>query len=204
MTKEQLSTTRASASNTVDQTIQFKKPSKHRSASQSKQVNRHDELPRSKSILRKKSLGRSQRESVPNDQGLHHQLSSRSSFSSEDVESSHTIINELPESNYISTEKNNNAEYNPNQATTYDPKTYPVAWLLLFLVVVLRAAIAIFGNTFSPIPSVTAEFMGVSLSSINWLYNTMSICYIIASFFTSWLYQAIGVKWSVSSWIFNI
>lgn len=77
-------------------------------------------------------------------------------------------------------------------------KTYPIAWLLLFFIVAIRAAVAIFANTFSPIPSVTADFMGISLSNINWLYNTMAICYIVASFFTSYLYQKIGVKWSVS------
>lgn len=78
-------------------------------------------------------------------------------------------------------------------------KTYPIAWLLLFAVVAIRAAVAIFSNTFSPVPSVTADFMGISLSSVNWLYNTTVICYIIASFLTSYIYQKIGVKWSVSN-----
>ncbi|OBZ87267.1 Major facilitator superfamily domain-containing protein 7-a [Choanephora cucurbitarum] len=84
-----------------------------------------------------------------------------------------------------------------NNDFDYELKTYPIAWLLLFCIVAIRAAVAIFSNTFSPIPSVTAEFMGISLSSINWLYNIQAICYIVASCFTSYLYQKLGVKWSL-------
>lgn len=110
---------------------------------------------------------------------------------SDDVGSSHTVIAESI--------CNNDLEKNTTRyTTTPDLKTYPVAWLLLFFIVCLRAAVSIFGNTFSPIPQVTADFMGISLSSINWLYNIMSICYIVASFFTSYLYKKIGIKWSVS------
>ncbi|GAA5805451.1 major facilitator superfamily domain-containing protein [Helicostylum pulchrum] len=205
MTAEQVSP-RASFSSIVDQSIQFNTLNIHRDSNQTNNSqNRQDELPRSKSILKKKSVIQNQQENIPMGHEDHHQLGSRSSLSSEDVESGHTVINELPEGSYNLKEKSNvlNAEYHPshaitsNEPATSELKTYPIAWLLLFFVVVLRAAIAIFGNTFSPIPTVTAEFMGVSLSNINWLYNAMSICYIIASFFTSWLYQAIGVKWSL-------
>ncbi|CAO0792691.1 unnamed protein product [Mucor circinelloides] len=135
----------------------------------------------------------------------------------EDVESSHTVINgsshtvySLPEHDMINkAATSSKAEADPNQYTTIidstttatsalpELRTYPIAWVLLFFIVLIRAAVAIFGNTFSPIPSVTADFMGISLSSINWLYNTMAICYIVASFFTSYLYKKIGVKWSL-------
>jgi MFS family permease len=109
---------------------------------------------------------------------------------SDDVGSSHTVIAESI--------CNNDLEKNTTRYTAApDLKTYPVAWLLLFFIVCLRAAVSIFGNTFSPIPQVTADFMGISLSSINWLYNIMSICYIVASFFTSYLYKKIGIKWSL-------
>jgi hypothetical protein len=85
---------------------------------------------------------------------------------------------------------------NSQEETEY--KTYPVAWVLLFFMVILRSAIAIYNNTFSPIPTVTAEFLGISLSKINWLYNVMGLAYVTTSFFTSWLYQKAGIKWSVS------
>lgn len=146
-------------------------------------------------------------EERPNEQ----QMSSGSSFSSESLESSHTVINDSTTHIDYNNEKRNdtmtlNAEGHPvslvvtgrSTKTRPELKTYPIAWVILFFVVLLRASVAIFGNTFSPIPTVTADYMGISLSSINWIYNTMSICYIVASFFTSYLYQLIGVKWSVS------
>ncbi|KAI8051365.1 major facilitator superfamily domain-containing protein [Gilbertella persicaria] len=131
-----------------------------------------------------------------------HTLSIHSGTSaSEGCESNHTVIEESSANEY---KKGKNTEENntelvptPTHSSDYELKTYPIAWLLLFFIVLLRAAVAIFGNTFSPIPSVTAEFMGISLSSINWIYNIMSICYIVASCFTSYLYQKIGVKWSL-------
>ncbi|KAF1806907.1 major facilitator superfamily domain-containing protein [Mucor lusitanicus] len=147
---------------------------------------------------------------------------SPSSSISEDIESSHTVINgssqtvySLPDHDTMhKATTSGKAEADPNHYTTIidssttattataasalpEPKTYPIAWVLLFFIVLIRAAVAIFANTFSPIPSVTADFMGISLSSINWLYNTMAICYIVASFFTSYLYKKIGVKWSL-------
>ncbi|GAN06656.1 cell surface receptor major facilitator superfamily transporter transporter [Mucor ambiguus] len=146
---------------------------------------------------------------------------SPSSSISGDIESSHTVINGSSQTVYSlpahdtmhKTTASGKAEADPNHHTAIidssataaastlasalpEPKTYPIAWLLLFFIVLIRAAVAIFANTFSPIPSVTADFMGISLSSINWLYNTMAICYIVASFFTSYLYKSIGVKWS--------
>jgi hypothetical protein len=146
-------------------------------------------------------------------------VSSDSSIST-GIESSHTITNDLSHT-IFSIDKSNDlkgarrtqdtimtkAEPIPNlitQSMSPELKTYPIAWLLLFFIVAIRAAVAIFANTFSPIPSVTADFMGISLSSINWLYNTMAICYIVASFFTSYLYQKIGVKWSVSFYVNSV
>jgi hypothetical protein len=202
--------TRNSVGSTIEQHIQYPYYNNHHSSHQAKNnpSNKHDgELPRSKSILRKKHNLQPQYNNRPIDNNRYEHHSLKSSFSSEDLQSSHTVVNESPQSGYNFKEKSNvmpNAERHPNQVVTNTEsiipklKTYPIAWVLLFLIVVLRAAIAIFGNTFSPIPSVTAEFMGISLSSINWIYNVMAICYIIASFFTSWLYQTIGVKWSVS------
>ncbi|CAO3611532.1 unnamed protein product [Mucor fragilis] len=129
-------------------------------------------------------------------------LSPSSSSISDDIESSHTVINgssqtvySLPDHDTMhKATTSGKAEVDPNHYTTIidsstettaassalpELKTYPIAWVLF------------------PIPSVTADFMGISLSSINWLYNTMAICYIVASFFTSYLYKLIGVKWSL-------
>lgn len=82
------------------------------------------------------------------------------------------------------------------------PKTYPQAWLALFLLVVLRTAISVFQFTYSVVPSVTSEFFHISLTAVNWLANVQSLMYVIMSFGTGWLFQRLGVKRSVSFSLF--
>lgn len=81
--------------------------------------------------------------------------------------------------------------------TAYELKTYPQAWIALFLLVCLRAGSAVFQYTFAPIPAVTAEYFGVSLSAINWLSNIQGLIYVFLSFFTGWIFEKLGVKKSV-------
>ncbi|KAG1374553.1 hypothetical protein G6F61_009228 [Rhizopus arrhizus] len=119
---------------------------------------------------------------------------SRRSSRSDGVGSGHTIINDPAAYQTKPGDIRYPTEHDPN---AFELKTYPTAWIVLSLVVLLRTAVAIFGSTFSPIPKVIAEFLGVSLSEINWLYNIMGMTYIIISCGTSWLYEAIGVKWSL-------
>lgn len=77
-------------------------------------------------------------------------------------------------------------------------RTYPIAWVALFFLVILRSAVSIFQNTFNPIPNVIASYLNVNLTAINWLYNIMSIVYIVISFGTGWAFETLGVKKSVS------
>ncbi|KAG2173309.1 hypothetical protein INT43_004683 [Umbelopsis isabellina] len=81
--------------------------------------------------------------------------------------------------------------------TAYELKTYPQAWIALFLLVCLRAGSAVFQYTFAPIPAVTAEYFGVSLSAINWLSNIQGLIYVFLSFFTGWIFEKLGVKKSL-------
>ncbi|KAH8552118.1 major facilitator superfamily domain-containing protein [Umbelopsis sp. PMI_123] len=81
--------------------------------------------------------------------------------------------------------------------SSFKPRTYPIAWFILFLLVLLRSSVSIYQTTFSPIPSVTAEYMGVTLTAINWLANVQSVVYVILSFFTGWIFETIGVKKSL-------
>ncbi|KAI9321387.1 major facilitator superfamily domain-containing protein [Dichotomocladium elegans] len=76
-------------------------------------------------------------------------------------------------------------------------RTHPLAWVALFFLVVLRAGVSIFQNTFSPIPKLVAEYLGVSLSNVNWLFNIQAVVYIVISFITGWLYERIGTKRSL-------
>ncbi|KAI8343743.1 major facilitator superfamily domain-containing protein [Chlamydoabsidia padenii] len=78
-----------------------------------------------------------------------------------------------------------------------DCKTYPMAWVALFFLVLLRAAVSIYNNTFSPIPVVTAKYLDVDLTAINWLFNVQAVVFILVSFFTSWLFESLGVKKSL-------
>ncbi|KAI8140363.1 major facilitator superfamily domain-containing protein [Fennellomyces sp. T-0311] len=76
-------------------------------------------------------------------------------------------------------------------------KTYPQAWLVLFFLVLLRTAVAVFQFTFSVVPSLTAEFYSVSLTGVNWLANVQCVVYVFCSFFTGWLFERLGVKRSL-------
>ncbi|KAI9499208.1 major facilitator superfamily domain-containing protein [Zychaea mexicana] len=76
-------------------------------------------------------------------------------------------------------------------------KTYPQAWMVLFFLVLLRTAVAVFQFTFSVVPNLTAEFFSVSLTGVNWLANVQCLVYVVLSFFTGWLFERLGVKRSL-------
>lgn len=78
-------------------------------------------------------------------------------------------------------------------------RTYPQAWLALFLLVLLRAAAAVFQFTYSVVPGITSEFYRVSMTAVNWLATVQGIVYVLVSFFTGWIFEKLGVKRSVST-----
>ncbi|KAI7864815.1 major facilitator superfamily domain-containing protein [Spinellus fusiger] len=73
-------------------------------------------------------------------------------------------------------------------------RTYPQAWLALFILVLLRTSVSVFQYTYSVVPNLTAEYFGVSLTAVNWLANVQGVVYVILSFFTGWLFEHFGVK----------
>ncbi|KAI8086734.1 uncharacterized protein BX664DRAFT_235567, partial [Halteromyces radiatus] len=77
-------------------------------------------------------------------------------------------------------------------------KTYPQAWIALFILTLLRIATAVFQFTYSAVPNLTSQTFQVSLTAINWLANVQGLVYVIMSFFTGWIYEKLGVKRSVS------
>lgn len=81
----------------------------------------------------------------------------------------------------------------------FELRTYPQAWIALFLLVLLRTAVSVFQFTFSVVPSITSEYFNVSLSAVNWLANIQCIIYVIMSFFTGFIFEKLGVKRSVSN-----
>lgn len=76
-------------------------------------------------------------------------------------------------------------------------KTYPRAWVALFLLVLLRTAVSVFQYTFSVVPSITSAYFNVSLSAVNWLANIQCIIYVLMSFFTGFIFEKLGVKRSI-------
>lgn len=123
---------------------------------------------------------------------------SSSTTISDGRETSHTII--------VSSEQTDDDEkhWAPAATKTKDHdngriRTHPMAWIALFFLVVLRSAVSIFQNTFSPIPTVVAEYLGVTLTEVNWLFNIQAVVYIALSFITGWLFERLGTKRSASS-----
>ncbi|CDH52251.1 hypothetical protein RO3G_13522 [Lichtheimia corymbifera JMRC:FSU:9682] len=99
---------------------------------------------------------------------------SSSTTISDGRETSHTII--------VSSEQTDDDEKHwapaATKATDHDNgriRTHPMAWIALFFLVVLRSAVSIFQNTFSPIPTVVADYLGVSLTEVNWLFNIQAV-----------------------------
>ncbi|KAI7874245.1 MFS general substrate transporter [Lichtheimia hyalospora FSU 10163] len=124
---------------------------------------------------------------------------SSSTTISDGRETSHTII--------VSSEQTDDDEKHwapaATKATDHDNgriRTHPMAWIALFFLVVLRSAVSIFQNTFSPIPTVVADYLGVTLTEVNWLFNIQAVVYIALSFITGWLFERLGTKRSATVW----
>lgn len=81
---------------------------------------------------------------------------------------------------------------------SFELKTYPQAWLALFLLVLLRTAVSVFQFTFSIIPQMTGEFFSASLTAVNWFASIQCLIYVLMSFFTGYIFEKLGVKRSVS------
>lgn len=88
-------------------------------------------------------------------------------------------------------------EIPPSKPPLFELRTYPQAWIALFLLVLLRTAVSVFQFTFSVVPGITSEYFNVSLSAVNWLANIQCIIYVIMSFFTGFIFEKLGVKRSV-------
>ncbi|KAI8146481.1 major facilitator superfamily domain-containing protein [Fennellomyces sp. T-0311] len=117
----------------------------------------------------------------------------RQSSSSTITDGRNTVIVSSSAQNYLDDEKHWN-EDTPSPVST---RTHPMAWIALFLLVVLRSSVSIFQNTFSPIPKVVASYLGVSLTGVNWLFNIQAVVYIVLSFFTGWMFERLGTKKSL-------
>lgn len=113
--------------------------------------------------------------------------------------SRHSSTSTVAQPNYIPTEDPRYKEEEEEVKSLEDPaRTQPMAWIALFFLVVLRAAVSIFQNTFNPIPAVVANYLGVNLTAINWLFNVQTVVYILLSFISGWIFERLGTKKSAS------
>ncbi|KAI9495729.1 hypothetical protein BDB00DRAFT_213423 [Zychaea mexicana] len=133
------------------------------------------------------------------------------SHSSTSTDGRDTIIVSSSTQNVENDEKIQRLHFKENQApidekdsstsyfsATSSTRTHPLAWIGLFFLVVLRSSVSIFQNTFSPIPNIVADYLNVSLTEVNWLFNIQAVVYIVLSFITGWMFERLGTKRSVS------
>ncbi|KAI8139805.1 major facilitator superfamily domain-containing protein [Fennellomyces sp. T-0311] len=100
---------------------------------------------------------------------------------------------------YLHSDDDDASSNDPSINTRDGPelRTYPRAWLVLFALILLRAAAALFQFTFSVVPNQTSQFYSIDLTVVNWLATIQTLVYIIFSFFTGWIYERFGVKKSL-------
>lgn len=78
-----------------------------------------------------------------------------------------------------------------------EPNTYKRAWFALLLVVLLRIAVSVFQFSYSVVPGITAEYLNVSLTAVNWFATVTGLTYVIVSIYTGWIFENLGVRRSV-------
>ncbi|KAI8073497.1 major facilitator superfamily domain-containing protein [Gilbertella persicaria] len=69
-----------------------------------------------------------------------------------------------------------------------------MAWVVLFFVIMLNMSVNLRWSTFSPVSSISAEYMDVSISSITWLSNCATLIFIAISICTGWIFEHYGMK----------
>ncbi|KAG2198674.1 hypothetical protein INT47_001813 [Mucor saturninus] len=79
----------------------------------------------------------------------------------------------------------------------FEDKTSLSAWLQTAVCVAVNGSCAIMWMTSSSVPAVMSEWMGTSLTQLNWLSNASAICNTLFSLPTAWVYEKYGIKNSI-------
>lgn len=79
----------------------------------------------------------------------------------------------------------------------HEEKTSLAAWAQTAVCVIINSCCAIMWMTASSVPSVMSEWMGTSLTQLNWLSNASAICNTLFSLPTAWVYEKYGIKTSI-------
>ncbi|KAI7901997.1 major facilitator superfamily domain-containing protein [Cokeromyces recurvatus] len=85
-------------------------------------------------------------------------------------------------------------EENASSEKSVSNETSLLAWIELIFVILLNMSVNLRWLTFSPVASLAAEYMNVSMSSITWLANCATLIFIAISTFTGWVFERYGMK----------
>ncbi|KAG2212795.1 hypothetical protein INT46_002123 [Mucor plumbeus] len=77
---------------------------------------------------------------------------------------------------------------------TVSNQTSWLAWVELACVVLLNMSINLRWLTFSPVASISAEYLNVNISAITWLSNCATLIYIVICVSTGWVFEKYGMK----------
>lgn len=83
---------------------------------------------------------------------------------------------------------------NSTHNKTSTGKTSKMAWLVTFSAMLVNAACAIMWVSCASAPMTSAQWMGGSLSQVNWLSSLCAIDNSIFSLVCIWAYERFGVK----------
>lgn len=76
-----------------------------------------------------------------------------------------------------------------------------LAWIELACVVLLNMSINLRWLTFSPVASLSAQYLNVNISAITWLSNCATLIYIAICVSTGWVFEKYGMKTCVSHFL---
>ena len=76
-------------------------------------------------------------------------------------------------------------------------KLYPVRYLMLTALVVLNLSNGIMWLSYSPVPSLTASYYGISLSEVDWFSNSYFIAALVVGFFSIFVLDVFGLRTAV-------
>lgn len=110
-------------------------------------------------------------------------------------------VNHVEDLKSIDTPAINDSTLTFEQETTHsnliEGKTSVAAWIETIVCVSLNSSCAIMWMTASSTPAVMTQWMGISLTQLNWLSNYSAICNSIFSLLAAWVYDRVGIKTSL-------
>lgn len=77
-------------------------------------------------------------------------------------------------------------------------KTYKIRFFGLTVIALCNIVSSMNWLSVAPVPDSSKEFLGISLTEINWFSNVFMLVYLFAGPLSSWSYDRFGIKMGVS------